>query len=345
MGKIYCDESGYTGTDLLDNDQEYFVYSGIMMSEKVIQEIVNYIHSNYAIQNSEIKGKYLVKRSRGRALISNIFAKYASYARIVLHNKKYALAAKIVDYSIEPYLGANEYFYKSKMNVFLATSLYFYFVANDATAQALFTEYLRLLRGEISFEDSMFITDACDGSLMNWVIDIATHNPKVIIDEIGSKNQVEWWILDLTVNSLHGILSDWGKYGEELEVICDVSDVFQDNPLLVAVNRVGTENMISDNVNPVIQYKLTKEIATGDSKEDAGLQIADLFSSVAFYCLKNQNTVFGKEILSVLQRECLCTPNDYCLLPNVSFSQDEVENFHRAMKVIYENVKGSRTTE
>ncbi|QMW03176.1 DUF3800 domain-containing protein [Spirosoma foliorum] len=110
--KIFCDESGYTGADLLERAQPYFVYSGIKLDDKATGEIKNYIYSNYNIQNSEIKGKLIVNNQKGREVISHIFKRYGKFARIVFHDKKYALAAKIIEYGIEPYLTSSEIFYK-----------------------------------------------------------------------------------------------------------------------------------------------------------------------------------------------------------------------------------------
>ena len=49
--KIYCDESGYTGADLLEVAQPYFVYSGVKLDDKTTKEIKDYVYKNYNIQN------------------------------------------------------------------------------------------------------------------------------------------------------------------------------------------------------------------------------------------------------------------------------------------------------
>ena len=96
--KIFCDESGYTGADLLEVVQPYFVYSGVMLTKKHTQEIKDYIYKNYKIQNEEIKGKLLMGNSKGQKIALHIFDKYGHLARIVFHDKKYVLAAKIIEF-------------------------------------------------------------------------------------------------------------------------------------------------------------------------------------------------------------------------------------------------------
>jgi hypothetical protein len=98
---VYFDESGYTGGDLLEKAQPYFTYSALRISNKKLQEIKEFIYKNYKVQGEEIKGKYLVNSSKGQKLLLTVFENYSSYVRIVFHDKKFALACKIVEYGIK----------------------------------------------------------------------------------------------------------------------------------------------------------------------------------------------------------------------------------------------------
>jgi hypothetical protein len=59
---------------------------------------------------------------------------------------------------------------------------------------------------------------------------------------------------------------------------------------------------------------LKSGIRTESSKNNIGLQIADVFASAVNYALKNKNTEFSKAILKIVHDKCLCNPT-YCIMP------------------------------
>jgi len=341
--KIYCDESGYTGADLLERSQPYFVYAGVNLNDQITKEIKNYIYSNYQIQNDEIKGKLIVNSSKGRKVIYHIFKNYGKYARIVFDDKKYALAAKIIEYGIEPFLSSNYIFYTSKLNEFLATGLYASFITKDESAESLFADFLLVMRGKISFEESSFNSLSKDNPLIEWLLDIMTNNPEVILDEIKtSEGNPEKWILDLTMTSLLGILTDWSKNGEKLDVTCDNSKVFIDNPVVESFNKMGLIGSRADFLGVKLGFNLVGEIKNADSKDFVELQIADLFSSTVFYCLKNQESKFSKDIMKIVLKDSLCTPETFCVMPKINSYKEEFDEkkyyYYSLMYSIYQDI-------
>ncbi len=338
--KIYCDESGYTGADLLEAGQPYFVYCGVSTDKNTEKEILNFIYDNYPIQNNEIKGKLLVNNSKGRQVISHIFKKYSKHARIVFHDKKYALAAKIVEYGVEPYLSSNQLFYESQLNQFLATGLYASFISNDKSAESLFQEFLIIARGKKQFAKSDLHSMSKGNAIVDWVIAIINHNPNIFLKEIKTTSgSPEKWILDLTMTSLLGILTDWSKDGSALEVMCDNSKVFIDNPLVDTFNQMGLVGSKADFLGVKLGFNLVGDIKNGDSATNAGLQIADLFSSTVFYCLKNKGTDFSNEIMKLVLKNCTCKPASFCVMPYLKFDakafKKDKNYYFRLMQIIY----------
>lgn len=342
--KIYCDESGYTGADLLEEFQPYFVYSGVKLDDETTKEIKNYIYNNYNIQNGEIKGKLIVSNKKGQEVIKHIFRKYSRIARIVFHDKKYALAGKIVEYGIEPYLSSNYIFYNSKLNDFLATGLYASFITKDESAETFFEDFLLLMRGKKTLVETSFHSISKDNPLLEWIIEIVTHNPTIFFEEIQtSTGEAERWILDLTVTSLLGILTDWSKKGDKLNVICDNSKVFIDNPVFETFNEMGLVGSRTEFLGIKLGFNLEGDIINADSKENVELQIADLFSSTVFYCLKNQDTQFSKEIMKIVFKNSICTPHSFCVMPKIKSHKKEFEKkkdyYYSLMQLIYNDVK------
>lgn len=344
---IFCDEAGYTGPDLLEEKQAYFVYSGVSLDSEITIEIKNYIYANYNIQNEEIKGKLLVNNKSGQKVIRHVFNNYSKLARIVFHDKKYALAAKIIEYGIEPHLQSNYLFYTSKLNRFLATGLYASFITKNESAELLFDEFLLILRGKKTFNKSSFKSLSNKNPLIKWLIDIATSNPKVTLDEISAgEGRVEKWVLDLTMTSLLCILTDWSKNGDALQVTCDNSKVFIENPIVETFNKMGVIGSKVDFLGVKLGFNLKGKIENADSKSSIELQIADLFSSTVFYCLKNPDTQFSKEIMTIVQANCLCKPESFCVIPQLGIEMREFEpnkNFYYSlMYSIYKQVMNKK---
>src|ERR1035437_2023943 len=134
---IYCDESGYTGADLLEVNQPYFVFSGVVLSEQNILDIERTIRSNYLVQG-EIKGRNIIQSKKGQDTILKVFNEYSENCKVVFHEKKYALAAKIFEYAIEPNLISNQLAYETGFHKYISTGLYAYFVNSKYDAENIF---------------------------------------------------------------------------------------------------------------------------------------------------------------------------------------------------------------
>lgn len=132
---IYCDESGFTGRNLLSEEQPYFVYSAIQLTNEELIDSKNILTSKYKLQSGEIKGAKIVGSTAGQKAILEIFEKYSSKTRLVYHDKKFALAGKIVEAGVEPYLTSNSHFYTSRLNIYIASGLYVYFMTKQSTAE------------------------------------------------------------------------------------------------------------------------------------------------------------------------------------------------------------------
>lgn len=321
---VYCDESGYTGNDLLNRDQPFFVYSAVSSSDEELINIKDYIYSNYNIQNNEIKGKILVKTVSGKKVIKHIFKNYAHKARIIVHHKKYALAAKIVEYAVEPYLKSNYWFYKSGLNNFIATGLYLAFITNEKSAETLFKDFSNILRNKVHEKENFFNKYSKENPLIEWILELIATNPSRVWAEIQQNQDGLKWILDLTNTSLLGLLSEWGKFNEPLRVICDNSKSLVDDGLTEILQGINSRK--ANIFGTFIGYQLDGKILYEDSKNNLGIQIADLFSSTVFYCLKNKDEDFSKKILKIVYANCICTPNSFCVIPSIMDENEYKKN-------------------
>jgi hypothetical protein len=329
---IYCDESGYTGADLLEKNQPHFVFSGVQLSDKDVSNIDYLIRSKYPVQG-EIKGRNIIQNRKGQNAVLELFNEYADKAKIVYHDKKYALAAKIFEYAIEPNLISNSLAYKTGFHKYIATGLYIYFMVSEEDAENIFSTFLKALRGDKSV--SIFdINHTKQNYLVWWLFEIVKHDPSVFYNEISGK--ISPWILELTSTSLLGILSDYGRNGKELTVICDNSNLYKNNHTIDTINHIGKNGKRIPFLGEPIGYKLKENIKTVNSKNSVGLQIADIFATSVSYSLKNNQTAFSKEILKIVHEKCLCNPT-YCIMPDyiTEVEEEKVTFFHKFMELIW----------
>lgn len=313
--ELYCDEAGFTGNDLLETSQPYFVYAAVNFTQEEIDEILKEIHRRYPVQNGEIKGKILVKNFKGQALIKDLFRRYGSRVKFVYHDKKYALAAKMVEYGIEPFLSSNGSFYAEGLNRYLALGLYYSFEAKRPSAEGLFTDFQRILRRKEPPTSALLAKHKTKDLVLEWFLSIVQKRPETILESITTgDDQVDKWIADLTTTSLFSLLSAWGQHGTITRVICDDSKVFNDSPIVDTFNAIGKAQKRLTVRDSVIGYDLDAPLEFESSVSHGGIQLADLFSSVIYYCLTHRTESFTREIFHIIDD----TPG--MMLPDVSLA-------------------------
>ena len=105
LHKIYFDESGYTGSDLLNPDQPFFSVASVDVKEHEARSILQTSFPEY--QGKEFKFTRLFRRPRHRlALVafSEQLSQIANRAFIYSCDKKFAALVKAVDLLVEPLL-------------------------------------------------------------------------------------------------------------------------------------------------------------------------------------------------------------------------------------------------
>lgn len=129
MKQIFFDESGQTGTHLLDPQQPYFALATTDLSDAESSGILNRVFPRQ--QGEELKSRNILRRSNGRRC-------FLEFAREVGKRperfctakigKRYTIISKMVDNLVEPLLRARGYdFYKGNYAVTFANSVGFVF--------------------------------------------------------------------------------------------------------------------------------------------------------------------------------------------------------------------------
>jgi len=100
---IYLDECGYTGQDLLNRDQPFFVLASLQLDEQVALNLKQTFFSR--VQAKELKHSSLSKIKSQQQMIYD-FLRYIRENPAIMKSgvisKRYALVCKIVDFLVEP---------------------------------------------------------------------------------------------------------------------------------------------------------------------------------------------------------------------------------------------------
>ncbi len=291
--KIYFDESGFTGNNLLNQTQTSFSYASVASNDEEAREFVEYLIAKYNIQSGELKGNKLLKYNKGRKAISEIFKKFEGKIKISLSDKKYALAGKFFEYIFEPcFSEINSIFYNIDFHRFIATVLYVEFVARGAGAEDIFCEFERIMRNTEQVElDNLFSSsvDTNNSPILIQIREFAIHQKDNIKNELEALpgDGAGKWILDLTDTALFTLLANWGQEYQELVAVCDNSKPLEHNTELYN-SMVGREDMhfshIGNEKHP-ITFNLAEPLKLVDSKECHGIQLADALAAASVYAV------------------------------------------------------------
>ena len=287
--KIYFDESGFTGNNLLHPHQQIFTYGSVQVEEDEADKFVKEIIKKYNVQGGELKGSNLIKYKKGRKAISEILSYFDGRMKVSVSEKKYALAAKFFEYIFEPPLQQNNLlFYRIDFHRFISNMLYVEFIVRGAGAEEIFLDFERLMRtGDPDDLDSLFSSSTHPdiSPMLSLIRDFAILNRASILEELDgyAGEGAGKWVLDLTNTSLFSLLAEWGQEHEQLTAICDQSKPLSDDQSIfeAMVNCTEKKYISFGTVNMPLTFNLSDSVRLVDSKENPGIQIADCIS-VAF---------------------------------------------------------------
>ena len=306
-GIIYCDESGFTGNDLLHEEQSFFIYSSLAIEPVVAEEIADYIIRKYRINGSELKGKNLLKYDNGRKAISHLISECAKNSKIIVFDKKYALATKLFEYIFEPVLAeVKSIFYDIGFHKFISTILYMEFKVRSQHAEEIFIDFESYIRKRDvdglkilfkSFDSNTKLTP-----LLEYICQFCIAYKEKILEEldvIKQNNNLNKWTLDLTVSALFSLLCLWGLEYEQLDVYCDKSKPLQDENRIfdTMINRKERLFQTLNGTTLSMTFNLSSPIKFVRSETLYGIQIADVLASTLSFALKYPQEAIAKKWL------------------------------------------------
>lgn len=307
--KIYFDESGFTGNNLLHPTQNYFAYASVATEDEEARKVVEKVTKKYNIQGGELKGTNLVKFSKGRKAITEVLDAYDGRMKISISDKKFALAGKIHEYIFEPcYADVSALFYKIGFHRFIANVLYAEFITRGAGAEDIFAEFERLMREgsspdlETIFSSSAVPQHSDSIRLIREFAQMRHQDIRIELETLAN-DEIGKWVLDLTNSAIYTLLTNWGTEHDVLTAVCDHSKPLQHNQQMFSDMVGNTEKLFSDfgGVRHPITFNLSGPIIFASSHDSHGIQIADAIAAAAVYVFsqkQNDATEYWRRIIA-----------------------------------------------
>ncbi len=287
---IFCDESGYTGPDLLNPQQRHYAFASVAVGNDDAYRLIEAARRAHRVQMPELKSSKLLKSSSGRALIADVVAAVDGHFAVCVHDKLFALGAHVFEYLIEPVFKEHtRLLYAKRMHMFVAMAFYTWFLAHEDDAELLACELSAYLRSlDESKAPSLFAGEHLDvRDPVSYVLQFARGYRKRILadnsDLTVSLPEGAKWLMDLSTTSLWVHLNFWGRRGPPLVVSCGRSKPLSANAkdLRGDASDTGIQRARKQHgFKGPLGWRLHGPIKFVDSRANPAIQLADILARV-----------------------------------------------------------------
>ncbi len=337
---IYCDEAGFTGNNLLDPTQPYFVFGSVDIENTRAEELISEAVSKFRLQTGgELKGQKLVKYGTGRSAIKWLMRECQKNFHLVFSEKKFAIAGQFFEIIFEPLISThNSFFYEIDFHRFITNIIYYSLKLNKPLAVEA-VDNIQSIFDKRDNPTTLISNHKLDPSLiLDTIFYFCRLNEKEILaqmdwhtDKSISANK---WFLDLSLTSLNSSLVFWAEKYPKLKVVCDDSKPLSESEDVIKLIGLAAQGML--HLNPKLPKFEVEEISFGKSHEHASIQLADIFSSSTAYAL-NKRDVFWKDLISEFQGNF----SDYNLSPDTQYVDFNNEQTYRNAVILLRLIEES----
>lgn len=305
--EIYCDESGFTGPELLNPAQPYFTFAAVQVSAPEAAEIVGEVRTRFGI-SGELKASKLLTFNRGQKAVDFVLDCVVPRTHAVFHEKKCALAGKFYEYVFEPVL-PHSFFYDIGFNKFIANLIYLEVLAAPSVTQPWLLDFQQYVRtGDLSHLHGVAsgLPASAVASILGDVVAFASLNREAVTDEIEGLRQesgrMNPWVLDVTSSALYEVLRAHGDDLEVLDVTCDDSQavVAQRSFFDAMIGRTDRPRIKIGQIERSVVFNLNRSIQLAPSGTTPGVQLADVVAGALDYALLNRREERARQWLKLL---------------------------------------------
>lgn len=291
---IFIDESGYTGPDLVNQDQPFFTVASLNVSESQADDIVNRFFSE--VQADELKYKRLSKQVSFKSDVINFLEYIEDNQDIVelsMTHKRFALSCKIFDLLVEPIMYEDDVDgYDKGLN--LGFSNYLYFHLQNLSDGSQFDDFLELFQKSIR-EGSPRVFDRFYDKLVE-IVGVppeefeGPNEPLGMVFAPFSKYGTPYILrykdkdaLDVSTSLVYLLMGIWAEREPndvEFEIIHDQSSgMARDEHLWESITSDKVPNATVGYDRRTVDFPLrVNETSLEDSEDWKGLQLADILA-------------------------------------------------------------------
>ncbi|MCR5317741.1 MAG: DUF3800 domain-containing protein [Treponema sp.] len=319
MKRIFFDESGNTGPDLLNKEQPLYILCSTDFNEEKARKLLG----KYFPDRREVHFKDLKKSSKGRQQLSSFYNDnyllLQNNCKVIGFQKDFTLVCNFLLYVYEPYLYENGFdFFDEGFNIRISNLFYYCFPAfcGKEFAVKLYNQFKMCISEKSDENNKKLVSLLIDARKNCSDKDFA----KDILDEIifacndlsENLSEIDISYLDPSYSALINLIQLWMKDSH------DSLEIWHDESNSVAKRKKDIDFLSKLSINPTevgygeikATYPLNvKKLSFVESNNSASIQICDLVSSILFFV----NT----------------SPKKYS------------ENFHKEMKSLFHNYQFS----
>lgn len=289
---IYFDESGNTGSNLLDPDQPVFTLASCIFSEEESERLLKLIDSN---SPHEAHFKNLRRRKSGQdGIVRLMSSKLINVKRvkISLFLKEFMIATKIVDILIEHMMHLmGEDLYLNGRNIALSNMLYYCLqtFCDKTLVGSMYESFVIMIREQGQDNIDNFYTyvkkvkDSSSDEEFKKNIDLILATKNFVDDAL---NQIDKSSLDPSIPALFLLCAQWGSlYPKGFNIIHDDSHSIEKQRLLFAQFMDWTQDEVELGYDRR-KYNLPlkgKSLKFASSKNYSQIQVSDIIASSFSY--------------------------------------------------------------
>lgn len=312
--KVYVDESGNTGKNLVDINQPFFTLGCIVLNDSKLNEVkrfLNNIPNSYRDKKREVKGNNIACFDQPLALqiLSEFIPKIADKLFFSVLEKKFMIAGQIVENFFDYAYNDNtnvSWTYKSEKKIKLAN--FFYDTLNNKTLENIHFAFLAADSEEIHKSFKQIITEIenidYEFDIKSTMLGAERHIESLAqsLSSVSAKNALEKGIPKNTINTpnvttffeLIGRIEEYLRIkNQTAKLVFDYNEQYNTifyeliNKMIKAPRKqipISAKEYFQVGFRHLIDYEVK------ESKDSIGLQLADLLSSII-------NQVFSKILL------------------------------------------------
>ncbi|BDQ35121.1 DUF3800 domain-containing protein [Pseudodesulfovibrio portus] len=285
--RIFIDECGFTGEDLVNNEQPVYTIASLAIEEGYAQKLKKDFFSE--VRTDELKHTQLRKRPRNQKFvlqfIDYIFSEHPTDIKVIFNHKKYQLVAKMADFIAETvYYNLGQDFYANGRNIAFCNVFFYGFPAFIGTDD--FSHFLNVTnkmfrqREEADYNDFISLLEVHRNS------ELSSHINEMLMWDQQEGHQgiltLPSKALDDTISMELQLMNMWATTSTDKSF-----ELTHDQSGMIAAHKdvwgILTSPDIAETVvgrdSRLMYFPLrVKETKLGDSKNWVGLQLVDLIA-------------------------------------------------------------------